>query len=224
MVGERPGVVLPRWGEIVFTRFNPRTGTRRFVIMRLDGDPTRILVHQSIDRSEWAPDGRHIVFESENDDGLLTIRSDGTHRRRITNAPYGGGDFYPSYSSSGRSIFFTRELGEKGEKKVLMKVGAFGGNLRRVPAPPGFVDPAPAPEGVLYGRAVIQRDSDGGDRTLVLPRVRLFGYVARVGLILFNKDPIRVGLEHCLHIRDLVPGHDEEVGRITAHPLVVGAA
>jgi hypothetical protein len=108
MVGERPGVVLPRWGEIVFTRFNPRTGTRRLVIMRLDGDPTRFLVHQSIDRSEWAPDGN---------------------------------------SSSGRSIFFTRELGEKGEKKVLMKVGAFGGNLRRVPAPPGFVDPAPAPEG-----------------------------------------------------------------------------
>jgi Tol biopolymer transport system component len=145
MVGERPGVVLPRWGEIVFTRFNPRTGTRRLVIMRLDGDPTRILVHQSIDRSEWAPDGRHIVFESENDDGLLTIRSDGTHRRRITNAPYGGGDFYPSYSSSGRSIFFTRELGEKGEKKGADESGGVWGQPAPSARPTGLRRPRPGP-------------------------------------------------------------------------------
>jgi hypothetical protein len=59
---------------------------------------------------------------------------------------------------------------------------------------------------------------------LVLPRVRFLGYVVGVALILLNKNPIRVGLEHGFHIRDLVPGQEEEVGRITAHPLVVGAA
>ena len=41
---------------------------------------------------------------------------------------------------------------------------------------------------------------------LVLPRVRFLGYVVGVALILLDKNPIRVGLEHGFHIRDLMPG------------------
>jgi hypothetical protein len=45
-----------------------------------------------------------------------------------------------------------------------------------------------------------------------VPRVRFLGYLAGGGLVLFDKEPTRVGLEHRFLIRDLVSGRDEEVG------------
>ena len=128
-------------GRILFTRRYP--GGPKVVIMDLDRGYTRILT-STYGSTEWAPDGRHIVFVGPSG-GLVTVRPDGTHARRITtpgdDGPYG------DYSSDSRSIFFNRIGASPGYRDYLMRVGAFGANPRYLPTPANFSDPAPAPEG-----------------------------------------------------------------------------
>jgi TolB protein len=140
----------PGGGRIVFDRYTDRTGSHPAMISLETGRTHRL--HGYIRRPDWAPNGRHIVFEYQQGEGLLTARPDGTHRRRITAGE--DGDFYPSYSSSGHSIFFIRDVYQRfesprvpPEQSMLMRVRPDGTHLHRVRAPAGFDEPAPAPEG-----------------------------------------------------------------------------
>jgi Tol biopolymer transport system component len=114
--------------------------------MRLDTGHMRTLVHLGTScevlGSDWAPNGKRIVFASENDDGLLTIRPDGTHLRRLTTNT--NGDYEPNYTANGRSIIFQRELADESR---MMRVAARGGHLRPVRGAEDASWPAPAPEG-----------------------------------------------------------------------------
>lgn len=140
----------PSGRRVVFDR-----GPVGILVMRLDDLRTRF-VAEGESAPAWAPNGKHIVFTKETGTiftrvrGVLEIvRPDGTHLRRLTSPP---GDYafdrFPAYAANGRTIYFNREPYDAHDK--LMKMGAFGGHLRRVPAstPDGTLDwPAPAPEG-----------------------------------------------------------------------------
>ena len=145
-----------RWGE-GYPSFSPngrkivfeRIGVGIFV-MRLDDLRTRFVTTGGY-APAWAPNGRHIVFTEDNGTGggLASIRPDGTHERVLT-SPSGSYDLdlFPAYTANGRTIYFDR-WPDGGHQKV-MKMGAFGGHLRRVPVstPDGTLySPAPAPEG-----------------------------------------------------------------------------
>jgi Tol biopolymer transport system component len=116
-------------------------------VMRLDDLRTRFLTDGG--GAQWGPNGRRIVFEDQRDGaaGLATIRPDGTHQRRLT-TPQNGFDAYPAYAPGGRTIYFDR-FTLRGPV-VLMRVGAFGGHVQRLPTPisgAGLYSPAPAPAG-----------------------------------------------------------------------------
>ena len=148
----------PNGRKIVFGRLEVG-----ILVMRLDDLRTRFVTADGV-APEWAPNGRRIVFVDQQDSagGIATIRPDGTHERRLTSPP-NAFDAYPAYAPDGRTIYFNRFpwRGPVG----LMRVGAFGGQLQRVPTPTpagGLLSPAPAPA----GGCIIGTGSRGGPEEL----------------------------------------------------------
>ena len=78
----------------------------------------------------WAPDGKHIAFESSRDGNkeIYVMDSDGGNPRRLTNAP-GGDDLTPSWSPDGRHIAFSSDRDGNDEIYVM---DSDGSNLRRL--------------------------------------------------------------------------------------------
>ncbi len=145
----------PGGGRIVFYRLfqgpNPRPG--QIIIMRLRDLRMRVLTTDGI-HPQWSPNGRRIAFTDETLDtgaDIATIRPDGTHKRRLTDAASTPYSYYgPAYTADGHTIYFERTPMVRGYRLASMKISASGGPAYpvRVPTPDGLLQgPVPAPEG-----------------------------------------------------------------------------
>jgi Tol biopolymer transport system component len=149
-----------RNGLIVFRASTPE-GDQLFTV-RADGEGLRQITHVAGDAAnpDWAPDGRHIVFGwgNENEARISIVDPDGSHPRTLPQPP-GVFDDQPSYSPSGRRIYFERFV-ERTKDDAIWTMHADGTHQRRVlgPFPAGFVtDPNVSPD----GRTLSFQGSDG---------------------------------------------------------------
>ena len=126
----------------------------------------------------WSPDGRLIVFAmkpagatDENESEIYLMQRDGSHVRRLTNAP--GDDSHPHWTVDGKRIFFnsaraTPDLKADWSKQWIdiYSVDANGSDLRRhTHCGSVCTYPVPSPDGrfVAYRKIV---DSAGFDWSL----------------------------------------------------------
>lgn len=85
----------------------------------------------------FSPDGRTIAYEREaGGNGLALMRDDGSHVRRLTRNPFGGGDGCgcdtdPNFSPDGRTITFVRIKRDE-QLAALFAIGVDGTHLRRL--------------------------------------------------------------------------------------------
>jgi hypothetical protein len=122
----------------------------RVVSIRSDGTHRRVLAWRGV-QPEWAPNGKHIVYQGA---GIEIMRPDGTHKQ-VLYSPSAFATGLPHYTSDGRSIVFGRcridpqSHGGCGSSEW-MQMGAFGGNLHRLPALSQFIDVQPSPAGGCF--------------------------------------------------------------------------
>jgi serine/threonine protein kinase/Tol biopolymer transport system component len=87
-----------------------RSGAAEIWLAAPDGSSPKQLTHRSgrlQGSPRWSPDGQHIAFDSEGEDGrwsIHTIDADGASSRRLTLDP--GDQNEPSWSHDGRFIYF----------------------------------------------------------------------------------------------------------------------
>ena len=133
----------PDWSRTGEIAFIGRTGWRdeTLEVFAMSGDGRqrhRLTRNRSSDAGPaWSPDGREIVFHSEN--GLSIMKADGGETRRLTRD---SDDYSPAWSPDGRCIAFVRS-------GTIYVAGAEGGTPQRLMKRPnhgkhGAIDLAPA--------------------------------------------------------------------------------
>jgi Tol biopolymer transport system component len=106
--GEQDARFSPDGLAVAFSSF--RSGEAEIWLAAPDGSSPRQLTHGTgllQGSPRWSPDGRHIAFDSEGEDGrwrINTIDVDGASPRRLTLGP--GDQNEPSWSHDGRFIYF----------------------------------------------------------------------------------------------------------------------
>jgi Tol biopolymer transport system component len=104
------------------------------MLMNADGSNVRQLTTTGIkDSPGFSPDGRHIVYECVcNPGGIYIMRTDGTHRRRLSANPFPDqGDSDPEVSPDGRTVTFVRHKVE-GKLQALFAVDIDGTHPRKL--------------------------------------------------------------------------------------------
>jgi Tol biopolymer transport system component len=107
----------------------------------------------------FTPDGHHLVYECGDcagGDGIFIMRTNGTHRRRLTTSPFTDtGDHNPEVSPDGKKITFVRNKVD-GELQALFSVNRDGSRLHRI---------------VPYSLEVAQKHdwAPGGHQILITP-------------------------------------------------------
>lgn len=123
-------VVSPDGKKIVFNSERDG-GLPQIYVMNIDGsNPTRLTDDDKVAfyNPVWSPDGRRIVYYREirdNKDQIWSMNADGSDKRLLTNNI--GHNFYPSWSSNGKRVIFTRETGEEQE---IYSMNSDGSDLR----------------------------------------------------------------------------------------------
>ncbi len=99
-------------------------------VMRRDGSRARLIFDTRRQpyfprRPAWSPDGRKLVFESQ--DELVTISASGTGVRRLTT-----GAAQPDWSADGRRIVFVRNPSRSTGVGMISSIGTDGRGLRPI--------------------------------------------------------------------------------------------
>jgi len=151
-------VFSPSGAEILFTS---RAGdsTRLFLVPLVGGVPRPVPVRLTGDLyTDWAPDGRSIVFDAREGDGPPDIYRywlASGEVERLTNHP--GMDGHPSFSPTGARIAFTST---RGGSQSIWTMGADGGNpIRLTDGSAADWHPQWSPD----GRSVLFTSNRGGD-------------------------------------------------------------
>jgi Tol biopolymer transport system component len=135
--GEAKHPDVSRDGGIVY---EDDEATRAVIaIADADGGNRRVLTPSGYQgQPAWSPDGNRIVFERDSgpgDNGLWTMRPDGSDLRRLTRNPYAGAecgcDTDPAFSPDGR-ISFVRVRSETSGRGALFVMDRNGRNQRRI--------------------------------------------------------------------------------------------
>jgi eukaryotic-like serine/threonine-protein kinase len=127
--------ISPDGTRIAFTALLPG-GDQRIAVSSL-ADPENFTVLTGADggmwehrRAAWSPDGKTICYAARQD--LWTVPASGGAPRRLTSG--GLYDFYPSWSSDGKHVYFSSE---RGGILALWRIGARGGEPERRTQGPG---------------------------------------------------------------------------------------
>jgi Tol biopolymer transport system component len=135
----------PDGSRIVFSRCGEPFGSIAFCdvdSINVDGTGRRTLLHAghwTNVRPEYSPSGREITFHSDRGgyiSSVWTMRSDGSHLRRLTPPSIEG--FWPDYSPDGRRIIFGDNFGRPTTNTWSMR--ASGGGLHKLTHLPGAGD------------------------------------------------------------------------------------
>ncbi len=141
--------------------------------MKADGSGKRRLTRGKNDGSpSWSPKGDKLVISRFSE--LFTIRSDGTHPKRLTRSK--GANFDPAWAPAGGRIAF--ESTRAGPSPQIYTIRADGSGVTPLThGPVGAADPAWSPEG---SRIAFIRDSDvwtmNADGTNPVRLTRFDGY------------------------------------------------
>jgi TolB protein len=128
----------PDGSKIVYEDDEP---TRAVIaLIDADGGDRRVLTPSGYQgQPAWSPDGRRIVYERDRaagDNGVWTMRPDGSDLRRLTRNPYAGAecgcDTDPAFSPDGRRVSFVRVRAESRGLGALFVMDRDGRNLRRL--------------------------------------------------------------------------------------------
>lgn len=145
-------------------------GMPQIYVMNIDGsDPKRLTDDDKVAfyNPVWSPDGKKIVYYREirdNKDQIWTMNADGSDKRLLTNNV--GHNFYPSWSSDGRRILFTRMADER---QQLYWIDADGSNLQPAAIDSFFGRQSPDGKRIAYigvgdlRMQMIISNSDGSD-------------------------------------------------------------
>jgi Tol biopolymer transport system component len=150
----------PSGRKLVFARFVYRKRNDLYTIRR-DGTHLKRLTHlpyvgESVFGPQFSPNGRSIVFTHGAQYRIAIIRSNGSHRRVLTDPPGSGHDLWPDFSPSGRAIVFQRGTRSTGAIYLMRRNGT---QLRNVGSHNGR-NPAFSPSGK---RIVFARKRQGSD-------------------------------------------------------------
>jgi Tol biopolymer transport system component len=136
--GEAKNADVSRDGMIVY---EDDEATRAVIaVADADGRDRRVLTPSGFQgQPAWSPDGDRIVFERDSgpgDNGLWTMRPDGSDLRRLTRNPYAGAecgcDTDPAFSPDGQRISFVRIRSEASGRGALFVADRNGRNPRRI--------------------------------------------------------------------------------------------
>jgi Tol biopolymer transport system component len=170
----------PSGKRIVFARLVFRNRDRNdLYTIRRDGTHLKRLTHihfvgRTVFGPQFSPNGRSIVFTHGLPFKIAIMRSNGSHRHFLTEAP-GGGDLWPDFSPSGRRIVFQRSLAEGSRRSGAIYVMRRNGtHLRSIGSRYGS-DPAFSPSGKRIVFARRRQGSDWGLFTTKLDGSALVG-------------------------------------------------
>ena len=153
----------PSGKRIVFARlvFSNRDRNDVYTIRR-DGTHLKRLTHihfvgATVLGPQFSPNGRSIVFTHGLPYRIAIMRSNGSHRRFLTEAPGSGHDLWPDFSPSGRRIVFQRSL--EGGGRLIYVMRRNGTHLRNIGSQFG-ISPAFSPSGerIVFARVPQGRD------------------------------------------------------------------
>jgi TolB protein len=105
-----------------------------------DGGRRRVLTPSGFQgHPDWSPDARLVAYERDpapGDNGVWTMRPDGSDLRRLTRNPYAGAecgcDGDPTFSPDGKQIVFARTRSESKGLGALFLMARDGSNPRRL--------------------------------------------------------------------------------------------
>jgi Tol biopolymer transport system component len=153
----------PSGRKLVFARHVYRKRNDLYTIRR-DGTHLKRLTHlhyvgETVFGPQFSPNGGSIVFTQGLPYKIAIIRSNGSHRRILTDAP-GQADLWPDFSPNGRRIVFQRSLAEGSRSSgAIYLMRRNGTHLRNIGSHEGS-NPVFSPNGK---RIVFARKRQGSD-------------------------------------------------------------